>query len=224
MPLERDYKGFKIYIRENDGFINATSLCKVGDKKFSNWYRTTEAKVVIRKLRQELKTDASNPVVVETTVGNVSKGSVRGSWIHPRLATCIALWVDPCFALKVSEWIEEWRALNNNNERYIQALKELKPFPTVQAERQVQKRLHRELGGTIEEKTPVGYIDLLTDDQIIEIKEIDNWKQAMGQLLCYANFHPSKQKRLHLFNSADSTDKEIIEDICSKFEIEVTFE
>lgn len=214
MACLREYNGIKIAIRESDGFIDATAMCRAGNKKFADWYRLGSTKKLTNALKEEIQQD-----VIEVTVGGHS-----GSWIHPRLATCLAQWIDPLFALKVSGWIEEWRALNNNNQRYIRALQELQPSENNQAEKEVQERLQKELGGWVEEKTPAGYIDLLTDDQIIEIKEISNWKQAMGQLLSYSKFHPSKQKRLHLFNSASYEDKEVIEYVCADYGIAVTYE
>lgn len=222
--LQHEYNGVIIPVREKDGFINATAMCKVGGKRFPDWYRTVYAKEIINALEEKLKSKSQNCIVMEIKEGNSKKGSHRGSWIHPQLATCLAQWISPSFSLTVSEWIEEWKEVENNNKRYMKALQELKPSSSVQMERAVQKRLQEELGGTIEEKTPVGYIDLLTDDHIIEIKDIVNWKQAMGQLLSYAKFHSSKKKRLHLFNSKEYPDKEMIEYVCSDYNIEVTYE
>lgn len=210
----REYKGVKIAVRKRDGFIDATSMCKVGGKKFSHWKDTD----IVRRLIQALKTELNQEVL------DVKKGNSSGSWIHPRLATCLASWIDPLFALKVSGWIEEWRLVGKNDERYIQALEEVKSSPTAQLERNIQERLHAELGGVIEKKTPVGYIDLITDDQIIEIKDICNWKQGMGQLLSYAKFHSSQRKRLHLFNSEGYEAKEAIEYVCADYDIIVTYE
>lgn len=122
-------------------------------------------------------------------------------WIHPRLATCVAYWIDPLLSMKLSGWLDLWRA-----------------------KKAVQKRLQQELGGSIEEETPVGFIDLLTDDEIVEIEEISMWKESMGELLCYAKFHPTKRKRLHLFNSSTCNQKDIIERICCKYDITVTYE
>lgn len=213
--FQHEYKGKVIAIRETDGFVNATQMCKAGKMKFSNWYRLTITKEKIKTLEKELKQQ-----VIEVSRG----GNHRGSWIHPRLATCLAQWISPLFELEVSGWVEEWRMVQENNQRYIQALQELKPSPNVQAEREVQERLQQELGGLIEEETPVGFIDLLTDDEIIEIKNVADWKQGMGQLLCYAKFHPTKRKRLHLFNSSDYRDKKAIEYICVDYNIAVTYE
>ena len=47
--------------------------------------------------------------------------------------------------------------------------------------------------------TPSGYVDILTEDEIIEVKNARDWKNAIGQLLAYNNFFPDKKLRMHLF-------------------------
>lgn len=213
-----EYNGNIITIRETDGFIDATAMCKAGGKKFAHWHPTASATQLINALKDEVKQD-----VIKTLKGRSSKFR-QGTWIHPRLATSLAQWISPLFALKVSEWIEEWRMLQNNNQKYIEALQNLEPSPNVQIERKIQEKLQKELGGIIEEKTPAGSIDLLTDRFIIEIKEISNWNQGMGQLLSYSMFHPTKTKRLHLFGSNENIDKNVIKSVCTNYDIVVTYE
>jgi len=53
-------------------------------------------------------------------------------------------------------------------------------------------------------KTPVGYIDVLTDTKIIEVKQINLWKHALGQVKCYGYYYPDKQKWIYLFNQRDT--------------------
>lgn len=40
----------KDIIRESDGYINATMLCKVGGKKFGHWFTLVSTKELIRFL------------------------------------------------------------------------------------------------------------------------------------------------------------------------------
>ena len=51
-------------------------------------------------------------------------------------------------------------------------------------------------------KCPVGVIDILTDEAIIEIKRWTLWKHGMGQLLAYHIFYPDRMMRLHLFGGS----------------------
>jgi hypothetical protein len=45
-----------------DGCINATQLCKAGQKEFSNWYKIISTKELINELEKELsKPNLLNP-------------------------------------------------------------------------------------------------------------------------------------------------------------------
>ena len=96
-----------------DGFINATELCKAGGKRFNNWYRSQETKEMIQALDSETGLlDSENPVARNRATGFVDVvqgGNVKkqGSWIHPDLAVQLAQWISPTFAIKVSRWIRE---------------------------------------------------------------------------------------------------------------------
>ncbi|WP_414590052.1 hypothetical protein [Scytonema sp. PCC 10023] len=91
-------------------------------------------------------------------------------------------------------------------------------------ERQIRARLKDELGGEVEVITAVGRIDLLTESEVIEIKEINNWKEALGKILAYATFFPEHSKRIHLFGRPDLTKLALAQATCSEFGITVTFE
>ena len=53
-----------------------------------------------------------------------------------------------------------------------------------------------DLNGQREVNTPCGRIDILTKEQIIEVKEYKGWKAALGQILVYSNFYPEHQRRI----------------------------
>jgi hypothetical protein len=90
-------------------------------------------------------------------------------------------------------------------------------------ERAIQLRLHQELGGTMEARTPIGPVDLLTKTEIIEIKAIEDWKTAFGQVVTKGLSYPEHQKRIHLFGISSSTLKKITAH-CQPFDVLVTFE
>jgi len=98
--------------------------------------------------------------------------------------------------------------------------------PSDQPEKTIQLRLQSELGGEIEVKTPAGPIDLLTDNEIIEIKKIKNWKAALGQILIYGDYYPKHQKRIHLFGRTSNGDLtfKTIEKHYAKFNVVMTLE
>lgn len=86
------------------------------------------------------------------------------------------------------------------------------------------KTLSADLHGEIEVKTPIGYIDIMTESEIIEVKRVRKWKWALGQILVYGLYHPDKQKRIHLFGRCKDTKLQSIKDHCAKFDIVVTWQ
>lgn len=100
----------------------------------------------------------------------------------------------------------------------------LKKVKYADTEHQIRDCLKAELGGEVEVITAVGRIDLLTPTEIIEIKNINNWKEALGKLLAYSAFFPEHQKRIHLFGNQDLAKLALAQATCSEFGITVTFE
>ena len=92
-----------------------------------------------------------------------------------------------------------------------------------QPERLVRDRLQATLGGRTESPTPWGPIDLLTDTELIEIKGIQRWKEAIGHILVKSEAHPTHEKRLHLYGT-HSTHLDQIRSACTNLDITVTFE
>lgn len=143
--------GINILARE-DGFINATAMCKAGNKKFNNWYQLESSKELIKALEESenLKTEISafnkkksvgisadfknaetgipvsgNYQVIDIKKGGNDKKS-QGSWIHPDLAVQLAQWISPIFAIQVSRWIRELALTGNvivgNEKTHLQLL------------------------------------------------------------------------------------------------------
>ena len=90
-------------------------------------------------------------------------------------------------------------------------------------ERDVRDRLQTQLGGVAEAYTKYGLIDLLTDTELIEIKAVDRWKDAIGHIVAKSEKYPTHKKRLHLFGP-EAPILEHIETICDRLNIEVTYE
>jgi hypothetical protein len=90
-------------------------------------------------------------------------------------------------------------------------------------ERLVRDRLQSQLGGKVEAYTKFGLIDLLTETELIEIKIVNRWKDAIGHILAKSEKYPNHQKRLHLFGHQEPI-LENIEEVCDRLSIRVTFE
>lgn len=95
--------------------------------------------------------------------------------------------------------------------------------PRVMEEHEWKMMLAKSIKGAIEVKTPVGLIDVLGDAVVYEIKHYRKWKSALGQVLAYGYFHPSKIKKLHLYGTSSNKDQEKIKTICSHYGVCVSF-
>lgn len=214
---------FSIPFRE-DGYINATELCKAAGKRPADWLRLNQTKELIKEIG--LKTNLFKEQLIQ--IQQAGNKYNQGTWIHRKLATHIAQWCSVKFAVQISDWIEEWISYKQENEiKYLYEIYNLKidDDKNLLKEKEIQKQLHLELGGKIEVEVDVGFIDLLTDNEIIEIKEYSNWKHAVGQILMYSLDFPKHKKRIHLFNvKDDDKQKLLLERKCKKYDIIITYE
>ncbi len=91
-----------------------------------------------------------------------------------------------------------------------------------QPERFVRDWLQAKIGGIPEAPTPDGPIDLLTDDEVVEVKAAHNWKDGIGHVLVKAKNYPDRHKCLLLFGEADYDLKQI-QKRCDEFDIQLGF-
>lgn len=78
--------------------------------------------------------------------------------------------------------------------------------------------------GISEVFTPLGYIDLMTSEYVLEFKIYTKAKDALGQILCYQHFTTPKRKMLIvLFGKGLSSWKAypIFEKLCALYNVEV---
>ena len=139
------------------------------------------------------------------------------------VATHLAQWISTDFSIKVSLWIDKWKSTNvENKKEYKDSLFNIKADTNnLNKEKEIQTKLNEELGGEIEIKTEFGFIDILTEDELIEIKIGHDWKCGIGQLLAYGEYYKDHVKRLHLF---DFKYDEKIAKICEKYNIKLSYE
>ena len=107
--LMEEFNGKRIRIRDIDGYVNASDLCKTHTKRIDSheYFRNNDSKLFIN----ELSTTTGIPVVklVEKIIG----GKTPGTWLHPRLAIDFARWVSPELAVKMKIFLKKsFRFLN----------------------------------------------------------------------------------------------------------------
>jgi hypothetical protein len=86
-------------------------------------------------------------------------------------------------------------------------------------------KLARELGGKTEVYIDkVGRIDVLTNTEIIEVKNTKGWKSAIGQIKSYGQYYPKHKMRVHLFGKLTESKLETIQRVCNLEGITLTWE
>lgn len=84
-------KGYK------KGFINATKLCKLGNKKYYNWPHTEEAIIANKFIKKKNNSDEELSFVVKG--GNKIMINLSGTYVHIDLIPSILNWISPEFFL-----------------------------------------------------------------------------------------------------------------------------
>lgn len=208
-----------ICIRD-DGYINATTLCKTGNKKFSDWFRLEKTKYFLNELSIQLKIPIQHLVMLGT--GGSSRTKIH-TFVHPQVATNLAQWISVKFSISVSIWIDEWKHIKLDNQiKYNTEISNIEPY----IEKEHRIRNHMCLlnsDSKFEVETPAGYIDIETDNEIIEIKTGSMWKHAMGQILSYHEYIP-KTMRIHLFDIPNNLDLNMVKNILHNHNITLTIE
>ncbi|QRM15378.1 N1R/p28-like protein [Mudlarkpox virus] len=112
------YNEFDLIMMKENNYINATKLCKLGNKKFSNWLRLDETKELIKTLSN----NNNDKVMIEVGLisNNVYKYELVGTYVHPDLVPYIVLWTFPNIAIIYSDIINRYLSnyFNYFNVRY----------------------------------------------------------------------------------------------------------
>jgi hypothetical protein len=206
------------------GFINATKMCKSAGKFWGNYYENKSTKDFIRELCIILNCKQEQILSSKKGGGTASPGT----WVHSTIATNLASWCSAEFGAKVSIWIEKAKKeiLPIKTEWNI-SIENIKPSYSNEVEQVVRDNLSRALNGIIEVESTHGFIDIMTNHEIIEVKYAENYKSAIGQILSYSQDFPSLKKRIHLYHSEiDKLSKYFTKakSVCDKYDINITCE
>jgi hypothetical protein len=214
---------FKVIIMKKNGYINAGKICRANGMLISGWKRNKNSK----ELLDVFATKNQIEPLISIRIGD---NDVRGTYVHPKIIPSIASWISPRFHYEILEIIDEWRNQSNDNEsafwkKMKTSFDEDRDNPVAAGlENQWQQNVAREENGEVEVETECGRIDVLTSAKIIEIKHIDNWKHAVGQIRCYGYDYPEREKWIYLFNdSDDDVSHDVILKICYLENIKVKF-
>ena len=98
------HQGSLIHQRAEDGYINATAMCRAVGKQFNDYTRLKTTGEFLRAL------SGSTGIPVDQLIATIVTGpnEERGSWVHSQVAIHLAQWLSAEFAVKVTEWVYDW--------------------------------------------------------------------------------------------------------------------
>lgn len=98
------YQGEVIEQRINDGYINATAMCKAAGRLFGDYSRNATTKAFLAELSSDMGIPISD--LVQSISGGIP--GHQGTWVHPQVAINLGQWLSPRFAVQVSKWVYDW--------------------------------------------------------------------------------------------------------------------
>ncbi|AXY04863.1 p28-like protein [Fowlpox virus] len=101
------YDKIKIIIMKSNNYVNATRLCELRGRKFTNWKKLSESKILVDNVKKindktnQLKTDM---IIYVKDIDHKGRDTC-GYYVHQDLVSSISNWISPLFAVKVNKII-----------------------------------------------------------------------------------------------------------------------
>lgn len=96
---KRTFEGFDITRRAQDGFFNASDICRVRNKQARHYLAMPTVQEYMQELAKELQTSQ------ESLLSVAHGGSDPGTWVHARLGMNLANWTCPRLGAFVESWV-----------------------------------------------------------------------------------------------------------------------
>lgn len=230
--LEGSLGDFKVIVMKKNDYINISKLVSLAKtrggkpKLFASWKKNYDSQDIIDLVVNEVGL-TEKEIIIEPRVVN----EFRGTYVHNLLVLPIITWASPSFAIKINMFLEEWRNLNQkNDQRYWTEMGKSLNEPARDKgkdEKYYSDLIAEEENGKREVETDCGFIDVLTDSKVIEVKQADNWKHAVGQVLMYGISYQEHEKWLYLFFTDKITEKDfnkkLVDEKCLNYGILVRY-
>ena len=89
------YGSFKVIVDMENGFINATHMCKGNDKKrVRKWIEIKASKEIMEMVSSVVNDDAlirASPISIKYTVESNNIPIIKGTYFHPKLIPHVAM-------------------------------------------------------------------------------------------------------------------------------------
>lgn len=96
------HNGIEIPRRE-DGFINATQICRACGKLWADYWRQSSTQEYV----QAVSVDMGIPISTLTESRKGGNRHEQGTYVHELIACHLAQWCSPAFAVQVNKWLRE---------------------------------------------------------------------------------------------------------------------
>lgn len=184
------YNGFKIIIRDSDGFINASLVVKQINEKEKT---RKEIKKLFKSVQyQDFENALSKLLPGKNLKYNLKKevkNNLRGSYVHPKLINFICFWCSPTYALLVGEIMD---SINEQNttvmNKLIKDLQEENNNLKTQT-KLLQKQAIQDIGDQLENSKYI-FIDQVDEDTfkiVYDKKQLNQQHYKTFEVLASAN-------------------------------------
>ncbi|WPD90874.1 N1R/p28 family protein [Avipoxvirus sp.] len=118
------YDGITLTMMKDNGYINATQLCMLGNKDFKEWIKLDHSIELIKEIEKNINKETTKYVKAVISVrsdyyNSETSNDIKGFYIHGNIMPHICAWISSKFAIKVSNIVH-----NYLNDRYVQNDKE----------------------------------------------------------------------------------------------------
>jgi hypothetical protein len=113
-----NYNDQDILVREEDGYFNATAMCKANGKKVADFTRLQWTNEYLYVMQQSMGINIDQIIVTKMDGNNEE----RGTWMHPLLAFRLAQWLSPEFAFNVDY---NYKKITDDNAALANQLREI---------------------------------------------------------------------------------------------------
>ena len=167
------YNGVSVIFNDEDGFINATYMCKQFNKRFAKinenhaWQSYFQAFNEEYYARPKMGGQEKTPMYQLNKGFSVKQNELRGTYVDPRLINYIAIWASPTYAIYVG------KIMDSINDKVHEVLNEKQLPDTVENAKPVFVDVAKQIAPSIQTQTLENQLWGYRD----KVYELDQWEK-----------------------------------------------
>ncbi|KAH0785179.1 N1R/p28-like protein [Histomonas meleagridis] len=139
------YNGIAVLIREKDGFINATEMCKQFNKRYAKINENHSWQEYYKAFCDEYTTLPKMGGFHYVLNSGVTK-DLRGTYVDPRLINYIAIWASPKYAITVG------KIMDSINDKVHEVLEEKQLQDTIENAKPVFVEVAKQIAPSVNQE------------------------------------------------------------------------